>query len=275
MTTIGDLLARATELAPVSPSPRLDVEVLLCHCLGCDRSRLFARPEQAVEADALRSFEALLARRRQGEPIAHLTGEREFWSLALKVTPDTLIPRPDTELLVEAALARWPAARARVLDLGTGTGAIALALAAERPGWTLVAVDSNPGAVALARENAARHGLGRVRIRVSDWFQAVEGPFDLIVANPPYIAAHDHHLGQGDVHFEPASALVSGDGGLDDLAHIIGAGMDHLASAGLLMVEHGADQGDAVRRLFTETGYRGVETLRDLAGLERVTLGIY
>ncbi len=275
MTTIGDLLARATELAPVSSSPRLDVEVLLCHCLGCDRSRLFARPEQAVDADALRSFETLLARRRHGEPIAHLTGEREFWSLALKVTPDTLIPRPDTELLVETALARWPADRARVLDLGTGTGAIALALATERPGWTLVAVDSSPAAVALARENAARHGLDRVRIMASDWFEAVQGPFDLIVANPPYIAAHDHHLGEGDVRFEPASALVAGNGGLDDLTRIIGAAVNHLTPAGLLMVEHGADQGQAVRRLFAGAGYQRVETLRDLSGLERVTLGVY
>ncbi len=274
MATVADLLARAAELAPVSGTPRLDAEVLLCHVLRRDRTWLFTWPDKPVDPDQCRAFDALLARRRCGEPVAYITGEREFWSLTLKVSPDTLIPRPETELLVETALARLGKPRSRILDLGTGTGAVALALAVEQPDWTVLAVDSAPGAVTLARHNAGRLGLANVEVRISDWFASVDGRFDLIVSNPPYIAEGDPHLRAGDVRFEPVGALAAGPDGLRDLRRIAREALDHLCEGGLLLVEHGADQGAAVRDLFGQAGLRGVETLRDLAGLDRVTLGL-
>lgn len=272
--TIAGLLAAATlRLAATSDSPRLDAEVLLGHLMERSRTWLFTWPERRVEPAVAAAFAALVARRAAGEPVAHLTGVREFWSLPLEVTPATLIPRPDTELLVATALARVASPTARVLDLGTGTGAIALALASERPGWTLLAVDREADAVALASRNRDRLGLDNVVVLQSDWFAALSGRFDLIVSNPPYIDRDDPHLGEGDVRYEPASALVAGNRGLADLAHIIAAAPAYLAPGGLLLVEHGADQGHAVRGLFAAAGYGGIETLADLAGLERATLG--
>lgn len=272
MTTIETLL-HAAEL-PDSPSPRLDAELLLAFCLGKSRSYLRTWPELAVDAATAARFAALLARRRAGEPVAYLLGQQGFWSLDLEVAPHTLIPRPDTELLVETALALCPGGPARVLDLGTGTGAIALALASERPAWQLLGVDRVPEAVLLAERNRARLKLVNARFVESAWFAALAGQrFRMIVGNPPYIAADDPHLAQGDVRFEPASALVAGADGLDDIRLIVSEAPDHLEAGGWLLLEHGYDQGEAVRALFAARGFTQVESRRDLGGNERITLG--
>ena len=270
-TTIAELLREGASLT--GDSARLDAQILLAHTLGCSRTHLFTWPEQEVPADLGARYRQLLHRRTQGEPVAHLVETQEFWSLSLQVSPATLIPRADTELLVELALALELPAAARVLDLGTGTGAIALALASERPGWSILAVDSQPDAMALARQNAQRLRFDQVEVRLSNWFQEVAGTFDLVVSNPPYIAPDDPHLQLGDVRFEPASALVASHGGYGDLAHIIDRGRHHLAPGGVLMVEHGAEQGERVRTLFAASGYLDIATHRDLGGHQRVTLG--
>jgi len=206
--------------------------------------------------------------------VAHLVGEREFWSLPLYVSAATLIPRPDTECLVEQALARLPAAACSILDLGTGTGAIALALATERPDCAVTAVDVMPDAVALAQRNVERLGLRNVTVLQSSWFAALENrSFAMIVSNPPYIDEYDPHLAQGDVRFEPLTALVAGNAGLADLDHIVTTSRKHLLPGGWLLVEHGWTQGEAVRALFTQAGYAAVETCRDYGGNERLTLG--
>ncbi|ATJ82087.1 peptide chain release factor N(5)-glutamine methyltransferase [Halomonas beimenensis] len=269
------LLARATErlAAAGSPSARLDAEVLLCHVLGVDRTWLYTWGDREAGAETEARFEALVAARVEGRPVAHLTGEREFWGLPLATSPATLIPRPDTETLVEAALER-AGPSGRLLDLGTGTGAVALAFASERPSWTVTGVDLRPEAVSLARDNAARLGLERVRFLASDWFVALAGEcFELIVSNPPYIAEDDPHLARGDVRFEPRSALVAAEAGLADLRHLVTASRRHLASEGWLLLEHGAGQGAAVREALAAAGYREVASRCDLAGLERVSLG--
>ncbi|WP_089686594.1 peptide chain release factor N(5)-glutamine methyltransferase [Billgrantia gudaonensis] len=270
------LLSRAAVRlrAAGSPSPRLDAEVLLCHALGCDRTWLYTWGDGEAPRLARARFEALVAARVQGHPVAYLTGEREFWGLSLATHPSTLIPRPDTETLVEVALALAPASAGRLLDLGTGTGAIALAFASERPDWSVVGVDCQAEAVALARRNAERLAIGNAEFRTSDWFTALPGErFELIVANPPYIAADDPHLKQGDVRFEPVSALVAGAEGLDDLRLLIAASRDHLVEGGWLALEHGHAQGAAVRERLMASGYAEVTTRRDLAGRERVSLG--
>jgi len=267
------LTAAATQLSAISDSPRLDAEILLAHVLKRSRTWLFTWPDKVPNAEEVSAFHGLIQRRAVGEPVAYLTGEREFWSLPLAVSPATLIPRPDTETLVAVALEHFGHQAIRALDLGTGTGAIALALAHERPQWELVAVDREAAAVALALCNRDRLQLTNVEILQSDWFATVSGHFDLIVSNPPYIDPADPHLQRGDVRHEPASALVAKQGGLADLAHIIATGVNYLASEGLLIVEHGADQGEAVRKLFSKGGYQKVASIRDLAGLERVTLG--
>ncbi|HEY8568049.1 peptide chain release factor N(5)-glutamine methyltransferase [Microbulbifer sp.] len=273
MATVKENLLRAVELTE-SDSPRLDLEVLLCHLLGKSRAWLYTWPEHPLDESQQASFERLLQRRIAGEPVAHLTGSREFWSLPLKVNRSTLIPRPDTEVLVESVLALCPQEQLRALDLGTGTGAIALALASEKPHWQIVAVDRMPAAVALAEENRQRLGFTNVEILQSDWFDALDGRnFDVIVSNPPYIDPKDPHLREGDVRFEPLSALVADEAGLADIRQIAGAACAHLADGGLLVVEHGWDQGKAVRRIFSECGYSDIETRLDYAGRERITLG--
>lgn len=272
MPTIEALLASA-EL-PDSPSARLDAELLLAHVLGKPRSYLRTWPEREPSAAQCAAFAALLARRRSGEPVAYLLGRQGFWSLELEVAPHTLIPRPDTELLVENALALGPAGPARVLDLGTGTGAIALALACERPAWQLLGVDRVAEAVRLAERNRDRLKLDNARFLESLWFAALGGEkFQLIVGNPPYIAADDPHLVQGDVRFEPASALVAGRDGLDDIREIIAQAPAHLEAGGWLLLEHGFDQAAAVRALFAVRGFTAVDSRRDLGGHERITLG--
>lgn len=272
MASIETLL-NAAEL-PDSPSPRLDAEWLLAAALGKPASYLRTWPEREVPEDAAERFAAWLARRRAGEPVAYILGRQGFWSLDLEVAPATLIPRPDTELLVETALALLPATPAGVLDLGTGTGAIALALAAERPAWRLTGVDRVDQAVVLAERNRARLGLGNVDFLRSHWFSELGGRrFGMILSNPPYIAADDPHLGQGDVRFEPSSALIAGSDGLDDIRLIVAQAPEHLEPGGWLLLEHGFEQAAAVRELLSGRGFVEVESRRDLGGHERISLG--
>ncbi|ENO3943249.1 TPA: peptide chain release factor N(5)-glutamine methyltransferase [Aeromonas veronii] len=261
-------------------SPRADADVLLCHLLDCRRSYLMTWPERELDATQQTTLQGWLARRLNGEPIAHLVGEREFWSLPLKVSPATLIPRPDTEVLVEQALTRIPQGPCAVLDLGTGTGAIALALKSERPEVDVWAVDRMADAAALARENSAALGLP-IEVRDGSWFEPLGEPdrdntprFAVIVSNPPYIDGADPHLEQGDVRFEPRSALVADDAGLADIRHIVAHAPAYLLADGWLLLEHGWDQGEAVRQLLRDGGYREVATVRDYGDNDRVTLGL-
>lgn len=257
-----------------SESPKRDAEILLEHVTGKARSFILAFGETALSAAQQTQLTELLARRKRGEPVAHLTGEREFWSLPLYVSAATLIPRPDTECLVEQALARLPAGPCRILDLGTGTGAIALALASERPDCQVTALDVMPDAVALAKRNVERLGLHNVQVLQSSWFTGVAGQsFGMIVSNPPYIDEHDPHLTQGDVRFEPLTALVAADEGLADIEHIITTARQHLVPGGWLLIEHGWTQGQAVRERFLQAGYADTETCRDYGGNDRLTLG--
>ena len=272
MTIIASLL-RAAEL-PDSPTARLDAELLLAAALGKSRSYLHTWPEKIVSSEAALTFAEYLLRRRAGEPVAYILGQQGFWNLDLEVAPHTLIPRPDTELLVETALALLPATPAKVLDLGTGSGAIARALASERAAWHVTAVDRVLEAVALAERNRQRLQLDNVNVFTSHWFSALDDQrFDLIISNPPYIAAGDVHLAQGDVRFEPESALVAGADGLDDIRQIITASAQHLNAGGWLMLEHGYDQAAAVRQLLQDAGFAEVESRTDLGGHERITLG--
>ena len=272
MATIQSLLDSA-EL-PASPTARLDAELLLAAVLGKPRSYLRTWPEHEPGAEQLAAFAALLERRRMGEPVAYLLGHQGFWSLDLEVAPHTLIPRPDTELLVETALQLAPATPQRVLDLGTGSGAIALALASERGGWQVIGVDRIAEAVALAERNRQRLKLGNAEFRQSSWFDGLAGErFDLILSNPPYIAADDRHLGEGDVRFEPLSALVAGVDGLDDIRQIIAQAPRHLQAGGWLLLEHGYEQAEAVRELLAAAGFTAVDSRRDLGGHQRISLG--
>jgi len=254
---------------------RLEAEVLLTHALGKPRSWLIAHADDVLSAAHADTFEALVQRRRNGEPVAYITGHRGFWSLELEVTPATLIPRPETELLVELALERLPArAPVRVADLGTGSGAIALAIARERPQATVVATDASVDALAVARRNAERLKIANVDFAHGNWLAPLHGTaFDVIVSNPPYIEADDPHLAQGDLRFEPATALASGCDGLDDIRRIVIEARDHLAPDGWLMMEHGWNQGEAVRALLIDEGYREVFTAKDLEQRDRVSGG--
>ncbi|MDM9618051.1 peptide chain release factor N(5)-glutamine methyltransferase [Kosakonia cowanii] len=267
-------LREAVSQLQASESPRRDAEILLGFVTGKARTFILAFGETPLTDEQQEQLAGLLARRVRGEPVAHLIGEREFWSLPLFVSPATLIPRPDTECLVEQALARLPAAPCRILDLGTGTGAIALALASERPDCRVTAVDLIPDAVALAQRNADHLGIRNIEIVQSRWFSALEGQqFSLIVSNPPYIDAQDPHLAQGDVRFEPLSALVAADNGLADLYTLIKDAPRYLLPQGWLLLEHGWQQGAAVREIFARYGWQQVETCRDYGDNERLTLG--
>lgn len=268
--TVARLLARARDL--IDPA---DAALLLAHALGKSRSWLFAHADDALgEAEAAR-FNVLLARRAAGEPVAYLTGWRGFWTLDLAVTPATLVPRPETELLVDLALARLPVdAPARVADLGTGSGAIALAIASERPRAQVLATDASSEALDVARGNAARNGIGNVAFRLGSWLQPLgEDTFDLIASNPPYIAEGDPHLARGDLRFEPAMALSCGADGLDAIRVIVRDAPACLRRGGWLLLEHGWDQGDAVRALLAAAGFADVATERDLEQRDRVSLG--
>lgn len=251
----------------------LDAELLLAFVLGKSRTWLFTWPERELSDDQQHHFEDLVHRREGGEPVAHILGTREFWSLPLKVNASTLIPRPDTETLVEAILNRFDQPSLRVADVGTGTGAIALALASERPDWSISAFDVQPDAVALAQENA--HQLGfPVTVGQSHWCDALaDHSLDLLVSNPPYIAADDVHLQHGDVRWEPLSALVAAEDGLADIRLLIEQGRRVLAPGGWLFLEHGWTQGEAVRECFESHGYGSIATVQDMGSRDRVSFG--
>ena len=275
MPTVAALLRDAgRQLASVSDTEALDARLLLAHVLEKNLTWLQTWPENEVPADQQTAFNALLARRAQGEPVAYLLGTQPFWTLELDVSPHTLIPRPETELLVEKVLELLPAnEHCRLIDLGTGTGAIALALASERPHWEITACDFSEGALEVARRNQQRLNLD-VQILQSDWLSAIPAQsFHAVLSNPPYIEEQDAHLAQGDVRFEPRSALVSGADGLQDIRRIADQARGYLLPGGLLMLEHGYQQGQAVRDLLQVFGYVKVETCRDLAGHERITFG--
>jgi len=251
-----------------------EADLLLAHALGKPRSWLYAHGDAPLPRALAERFAALVSRRERGEPVAYLTGRAGFYGLELALTPDTLIPRPETELLVDLALERLPPhTPARVLDLGTGSGAIALALAHARPQAAVTATDASTAALAVARSNADALGTGNLTLRHSDWFTALDGArFDLIASNPPYIATNDPHLAQGDLRFEPAAALASGADGLEALRTIIAGAPRHLVPGGWLLLEHGYDQGQAVRALLTAAGFTQVTTARDLEHRERVAV---
>ena len=273
----GDITVRIA-LAQSGLVP-LDAQVLLAHVLGRDRAWLVAHGDDALPRERSDAFLAFARRRRDGEPVAYLTGMREFWGLALQVSPAVLIPRPETETLVELALARLPIDRdLRVLDLGTGSGAIALAIARERPRAAILATDVSADALEVAHENARRLSIGNVEFVQADWYEGVASTwrgaaFDLVASNPPYVAAADPHLGEGDVRFEPGLALTPGGDGFGAIARIVAGARARLASAGTLVVEHGYDQADAVRALFIAAGFAEVVGARDLAGVPRVVAG--
>lgn len=271
---MSDAVTVRRALAQSSLVP-LEAQVLLAHVLGNDRSWLIAHADDVLPQQELSLFVSLARRRLDGEPVAYLTGTREFHSLALAVTRDVLIPRPETETLVDAVLAHLPPdTSARVLDLGTGSGAIALAIAHARPRADILGIDQSAAALLVANGNAQRLGIGNVLFEMSDWYSAVgDAQFDVIVANPPYIGAGDPHLGEGDLRHEPRAALTPGSDGLSALAIIVAGAARNLVRGGMLAVEHGYDQSDAVRALFARHAMEGIVAHRDLAGHWRVMTG--
>jgi release factor glutamine methyltransferase len=281
LTGIGDILQRDTPRISSTleldvSTARIEVQSLLQHVLQVRRSYLLANPEQLLNEVQQASYAELLKRRLHGEPIPYILGAREFFGLSFKVTPATLIPRPETELLVELALQLMPHnKKCSVLDMGTGSGAIALSIAHARPDAVVVAVDASEAALQVAGENAVRLGIRNIRLLQSDWFAALSGRrFDLIVANPPYVAAGDKHLTQGDVRFEPLSALASGKDGLDDIRSIIEQAGEYLEPGAWILFEHGYEQAAQVRGILLRCGFGEVFSTRDIAGIERVSGGV-
>lgn len=274
MVTLAIALRDATARLEDSDSPQLDAELLLGYVLGRDRSHLRAHPEATLDTAQAHRYAELIEARRRGEPIAYLTSEREFWSLLLKVTPATLIPRPETELLVEQALGLIPAdADWDILDLGTGSGAIALAIAHERRRCRITAVDISAAALGVAQDNARRLDIRNAEFLQGDWFSAVKGRrFQVIVSNPPYVRVGDPHLAEGDLRFEPAQALSSGHDGLQDIRRIVANALSHIHKRGHLLLEHGYDQSEAVRGLLQAADFTDVRSVRDLGGHERLSL---
>ena len=266
----GCTLATVLKTAPLDP---LENRILLCHALRLTRVQLITQSERRLDEAESDALKALFARRLRGEPIAYIVGLREFYGLDFRVTPDVLIPRPDTELLVELAMERLPTGGA-LLDMGTGSGAIAVAIAHSRPDAVVTALDASAAALAIARENAAAH-QARVTLLESDWYGALakDQRFAVIASNPPYIVDGDVHLSQGDLRFEPVDALTDHGDGLSDLRTIIDGAPAHLLSQGWLLMEHGYDQAAAVRALLAGTGFAEVQSWRDLAGIERVSGG--
>ena len=273
MITIRELLGEYS--SPGQVESRHEAEILLGHALGRDRAWLFTHAHDAPEAADIAQFRQLMQARDRGQPVAYLTGRRGFWTLDLTVTPDVLIPRPETELLVELALARIPAdIEFRIADLGTGSGAIALAIASERPLARVLATDASAAALAVARENAEKLEIINVEFAQGNWCAALrDQSFDLIVSNPPYIEADDRHLAQGDLRFEPPTALASGSDGLDAIREITETAPGHLHKGAWLLLEHGHDQADRVRTTLQKCGYSETQTWRDIASKERISGG--
>ena len=272
---VKELLARGRAQLEKQPVGQLEAGILLCEVLGVNRAWLYANPEQIPASKQRARFLDLVERRKNGEPIAYLTGYREFWSLPLKVTADVLIPRPETELLVETALACIPEDAAwRIADLGTGSGAIALAIASERPQCEIHATEYSEAALQVAQENGQSIAPGKVQFHLGSWLTPLEGTFQALVSNPPYIASDDPHLQQGDCRFEPGEALTPGPDGLAAIRHIARESLHYLSHGGMLVFEHGYEQGSEVRQMLVDLGYRDVETQKDLEQRERVTSGI-
>jgi release factor glutamine methyltransferase len=271
--TIDHILRQAMITLAASPTPRLDAEVLVMHVTGLTRAQLITHAKETLSPEQERSLDDLLARRMRGEPVGYLTGKREFWSMELRITPDVLIPRPETELLVEQALLHIPKdAIWTIADLGTGSGAIALAIAKERPRCRIIATDASQAALAVARANAQRLGIQNVEFRQGEWFAPLTGiKFDIIVSNPPYVAGGDPHLAEGDVRFEPRAALVAGPDGLDAIREIANAAHTALKPGGWLLIEHSYDQAGNIAKLLTLSRYSDVGLYRDLSARPRVT----
>lgn len=276
MQTIQQLISSSTEkLSRTSESARLDAEVLLAFVLGKNRSYLRAWNDKELDEKVVSQFETLISKRLQGEPIAYLTGTREFWSRDFFVSSDVLIPRPDTEILIEHCLTQIPTdLPVQILDLGTGSGIIAITLACERPNAKVIAVDASIGALEIAKKNAAFHQCDNVEFILSDWFSNVPPmKFDLIVSNPPYICETDEHLTQGDVRFEPKSALIAENNGLRDIFLIANQAKNYLVLNGQLMFEHGYNQAQDVQNILIRAGFINVQTHQDFSGNPRVTQG--
>lgn len=268
------MLAEARGLLADSQTGALDADILLCHVLGVQRAWLYANGSESIEPGDERRFRELATRRAAGEPVAYLTWVREFWSLPFAVTPDVLIPRPETELLVETALEILPPGEpARVADLGTGSGAVAVAIARERPQCEVHATDISGAALAVARRNGGELANGKIEFHEGSWLEPLDGRFALIVSNPPYVAAGDAHLECGDCRYEPVTALTPGGDGLAAIRLIAEQSIPFLEAGGCLAFEHGFDQGAAARQILNGLGYTGVETRNDLERRERVTLG--
>lgn len=270
--TVHEALAEARRQLAGHDAGALEADLLLRHALGVDRAWLYANGNRPLEAGIEQHYRELISRRRGGEPIAYITGVREFWSLPLQVTPDVLIPRPDTELLVEVALSFIPESTAfRIADLGTGSGAVALAIASERPGCEIHATEISPTALAVACSNGENLLPGRVTFHQGSWFEPLKGQFDVVVSNPPYIDADDRHLAQGDLRHEPKSALTPGDDGLAAIRKIAEGATEYLFPGGILAFEHGFDQGATARGVLKGLGYADIMTCQDLENRDRVT----
>ncbi len=277
MIDIQSTLNAATkQLTTISDSASLDAEVLLCHTIKKPRSHLRAWSEKVLSSNQHKLFQQFLDQRIQGVPIAYITGNKEFWSREFKVTPDVLIPRPDTELLIDLSLSLIKnRSNAQLIDLGTGSGIIAITLAAERPDADITATDTSDKALQVAKHNAKTHQISNIHFIQSSWFDKVtQDGFDLVISNPPYIASNDPHLSQGDVRFEPNCALVADEQGLKDIKIICHHARDYLNSNGTLLIEHGCDQQSAVQSIFNEYNYRDITTHNDLSGNPRVTTGL-
>jgi release factor glutamine methyltransferase len=272
---IVDALKHARQQFHSSDSAQLDAEILLCTVLRCERTHLYAHPEMELSNIHLQELNILILLRSQGRPIAYLAGQKEFWSLTFNVTEDTLIPRPETEILVEKALELIPKdSKIKILDLGTGSGAIAIAIASERPLIKITATDASDKALKVAKQNAKLHKVKNIKFINANWYGAENDDiYDIIISNPPYICEDDSHLTQGDVRFEPITALASGKDGLDDLRIIISEAKNYLNKQGWLLVEHGYDQAKQVQQLFNENNFTSVATIKDYSNNDRVTIG--
>ncbi len=275
MLSVKELLQQAQLKLSLNNVAALESELLLAHVLEVDRSFFYANPDSEPSWAQVQQFNKLVQRRLAGEPIAYLLGQQEFWSMMFKVSSATLIPRPETELLVETTLELLPTDDCRVADLGTGCGAIALALASARTGWQLHATDISSRALQIAEENRQQHHLENVTLRRGEWLAAVDGKFDAIISNPPYIAANDRHLAIGDCRFEPVIALTPGADSMVSFRSICASAGKYLKAGGWLLFEHGFEQSDQLQCMLIAAGFKNIQTRKDLAGHDRVTIGQY